>query len=60
MPAMPRHPATTERFWHVGNKDPQLKAASRAEAGENTGELTTRTIGQMVSPEVMARLRSVQ
>lgn len=58
----PRHPATTERFWHVGNKDPQLKTASRAEAGREYWRAHDdgRTIGQMVSPEVMARLRSVQ
>jgi hypothetical protein len=58
----PRHPATTERFWHVGNKDPQLKAASQAGAGleHRQAHCDGRTIGQMVSPEVMARLRSVQ
>jgi hypothetical protein len=58
----PRHPATTDRFWHIGNIDQKSKETDFERRGRQQwmAKRDGRTIGQMVTPEVMTRLRKVQ
>lgn len=58
----PRHPATTERFWHIGNVDPRRKEITVAQEGYRHALASSegRMLGQRITPETMARLRRVQ
>lgn len=54
----PRHPGIGDRFWHVGHRN------SRVKQGHVSGEILRRrarregrTIGQLIPPEMGARLR---
>jgi hypothetical protein len=61
--ACPRSPVTIQRYWHVGHpldEDGRAAkaAAKRVRADVRSGAVADgRTVGQMVSPAVMAKLR---
>jgi hypothetical protein len=57
----PRSPVTSGHYWHVGHADPEVKAASLRQwrADRRKAAAEGRTVGQLVDPAVMARLRTM-
>lgn len=58
----PRHPATADRFWHVGH-DPRVavkRGRLSAQISRERAHREGRMLAQTVSPEVLARLQALR